>query len=109
VHRSKPAPWPGNVRQLKHCIERAVALHPGGPIDAAHLFAAGESVADTRFVAAPGGETALRYQDARADFERDFFRRLLDAAPGQHIRGGASERHPAAESLCTHQALGNCH
>jgi two-component system response regulator AtoC len=28
---------------------------------------------------------------------------------GQHIRGGASERHPAAESLCTHQALGNCH
>ncbi|MCE9571142.1 MAG: sigma-54 dependent transcriptional regulator [Rhodocyclales bacterium] len=82
VHLLETSPWPGNVRQLKHCIERAVALHVGGPIDTAHLFAAGESVADTRFVAAPGGETALRYQDARADFERDFFRRLLDAAGG---------------------------
>ena len=31
--------WPGNVRQLQHCIERVVALHPGGPIDVGHLWA----------------------------------------------------------------------
>ena len=82
VRLLETSPWPGNVRQLKHCIERAVALHAGGPIDTEHLFAAGDSVADTQLVAAPAGEAALRYQDARADFERDFFRRLLDAAGG---------------------------
>ena len=75
-------PWPGNVRQLKHCIERAVALHAGGPIDAPHLSVAGESVAGASPAAAPTSKDALRYQDARADFERVYFRRLLDAAGG---------------------------
>jgi len=28
--------WEGNVRELQHCIERAVALHTGGPIDLLH-------------------------------------------------------------------------
>ena len=51
--------WPGNVRQLKHAIERLVALHPGGP------------VAET-----------LAYQEARQDFERDYLRRLLASAGG---------------------------
>ena len=45
VRLLETSPWPGNVRQLKHCIERAVALHAGGPIDAPHLSVAGESVA----------------------------------------------------------------
>jgi DNA-binding NtrC family response regulator len=72
--------WEGNVRELQHCIERAVALHPGGgPIDTLHLFPAGVSATrnDSKAAAA-----ALRYQDARADFEREYFRRLLDAAGG---------------------------
>ncbi len=71
-------PWPGNVRELKHCIERAVALHPGGVIDAVHL---------NRSEGAPsavGADSAdvVGYQDARADFEREYLGRVLAAAKG---------------------------
>lgn len=74
--------WPGNVRQLKHCIERAVALHPGGPIDGTHLFMAGEAAMNTSLTNAAASVAALRYQDVRAGFEREYFQRLLDAAGG---------------------------
>jgi DNA-binding NtrC family response regulator len=71
--------WEGNVRQLQHCIERVVALHGEGPIDAPHLFPAGMPAAP---LPAPPAATALSYQDARAGFERDYLRRLLDSAGG---------------------------
>ncbi|MBS1131702.1 MAG: atoC [Proteobacteria bacterium] len=83
VQKLESAHWPGNVRELKHCIERAVALHPGGPIDTMHLCpsetpsAAGPADKD---VAAPA--EALAYQDARARFERDYLKSILDAASG---------------------------
>jgi len=82
VRLLETSPWPGNVRQLKHCIERAVALHAGGVIDAAHLLTAGEPVAETPRTDAPAAAGVPGYQDARGDFERDYFRRLLDAAGG---------------------------
>ncbi|MBM3814353.1 MAG: sigma-54-dependent Fis family transcriptional regulator [Acidimicrobiia bacterium] len=31
--------WPGNVRQLEHCLERALILSRGGPVSASHLDA----------------------------------------------------------------------
>lgn len=74
--------WEGNVRQLQHCIERAVALHPGGPIDTLHLFPADTPATGTARCDDCATVAALGYQDARADFERDYFRRLLDAAGG---------------------------
>ena len=70
--------WEGNVRQLQHCIERAVALHAGGPVDRLHLCPAGESAEHAASATAP----AIGYQDARAEFERDYLRRLLDGAGG---------------------------
>ncbi len=75
--------WPGNVRQLKHAVERLVALHPGGPIDRTHV----EAVIETRDPIAPtscdavGGD-ARSYQEARQDFERDYLRRLFASAGG---------------------------
>jgi DNA-binding NtrC family response regulator len=76
--------WPGNVRQLKHCIERAVALHAGGPIDSQHLLEARDPATDSSAtaVAAAAPAATLRYQNARADFEQEYFRNLLDAAGG---------------------------
>ncbi|MCX7166109.1 MAG: sigma-54 dependent transcriptional regulator [Rhodocyclales bacterium] len=74
--------WEGNVRQLQHCIERAVALHTGGPIDTLHLFPDGKPVASAQDATTPAMIAALSYQDARVDFERDYFQRLLDAAAG---------------------------
>jgi DNA-binding NtrC family response regulator len=31
-------PWPGNIRELKHCLERACILSPQGPLTAQDLF-----------------------------------------------------------------------
>jgi len=77
------APWPGNVRELQHCIERAVALHPGGPIDAMHLCPSGVApVGGASTPAAPAAATALGYEEARARFERDYLKSILDAAGG---------------------------
>ncbi|MDD2918400.1 sigma-54 dependent transcriptional regulator [Rhodoferax sp.] len=74
--------WPGNVRELQHCIERVVAMQPGGVIDAVHLCLSGGSGQGN----APQPTTAkvptLAYQDARAGFERDYLRDLLAASAG---------------------------
>jgi DNA-binding NtrC family response regulator len=32
MRRLAEAPWPGNVRQLYHCVERAVVLHDGASL-----------------------------------------------------------------------------
>ncbi len=74
--------WEGNVRQLQHCIERAVALHAGGPIDSMHLFPASELAEQTASTDVAAPAPAGSYQDARAEFEREYLRRLLDAAGG---------------------------
>jgi two-component system, NtrC family, response regulator AtoC len=71
--------WEGNVRQLQHCIERAVALHSGGPIDRMHLCPAGQPAGIAETVAT---DAVLSYQDARAEFERDYLRHLLDSSEG---------------------------
>ena len=73
--------WQGNVRQLEHCIERVVALQPNGPIDAIHLC----PTCDHRAEKCAPEDTpapALGYQEARAEFEREYLRRLLEAAGG---------------------------
>ncbi|MEO5365686.1 MAG: sigma-54 dependent transcriptional regulator [Magnetococcus sp. WYHC-3] len=67
--------WPGNVRQLRHAVERVVALHPGGPVGTEHLghvTAIGE-------VSGPG---VRPYEEERSSFERGYMRRLLDCAGG---------------------------
>ncbi len=77
----KSHPWPGNVRELQNCIERTVALHAGGPVDAMHLgpvaFSAGPGAPAAESIGEPAD-----YGSARARFERDYLRRILDAAGG---------------------------
>lgn len=73
--------WEGNVRQLQHCIERAVALHAGGPLDAMHLFPAGAPPQSPAAGQAAPAAT-LGYQEARADFEREYLSRLLETTGG---------------------------
>lgn len=74
--------WPGNVRELQHCIERVVALQPGGVIDAVHVCPSCGTHAQPESPAL--GETAheLIYQAARAGFEREYLKQLLGAADG---------------------------
>ena len=73
-------PWPGNVRELKNTIERLAIMTPG-PV----IGPAGED----RAAAAPGpaGEEDFLdrpFREARAEFERRYFRRQL-ARHGHNI------------------------
>lgn len=82
--------WPGNVRELRNVIERVVIMVPGPVVTASDLAFLDLSDAPPR-AARPSGEPALRLQDARDRFERDY---ILQALADQ--RGNISR---AAEAL----------
>jgi DNA-binding NtrC family response regulator len=71
------AHWAGNVRELKHTIERAVVINDGGPIKCADLGIA--CVASDAFVLPT---QPLPYREAHLRFERSYFSNLLHAADG---------------------------
>jgi DNA-binding NtrC family response regulator len=74
--------WQGNVRELQHCIERVVALQPGGAIDAIHLSLTSDHRSEDGQPDGSDPARNLAYQDARAEFERLYLRHLFDAAGG---------------------------
>ncbi len=76
--------WPGNVRQLRNVIERAVVLADDGRIDHTHL---GLEVATASVAAATDARAREPpFHDAKEDlvrtWERDYLRRLVDQASG---------------------------
>jgi two-component system, NtrC family, response regulator AtoC len=71
-------PWPGNVRQLQHTIERAIVMHAGGPLGCADLDLISEDLVDEESVDCG----VLSYQKEREVFERDYLTRLLEKAKG---------------------------
>jgi two-component system response regulator HydG len=71
-------PWPGNVRQLQHAIERIVALKPDGPIGTADL----EHLTHGDDAISPQGGGVRPYAEERGEFERNYFMRLMDSAGG---------------------------
>lgn len=71
------AQWSGNVRELKHTIERAVVINVGGPIGSADL---GLPNLATQANAAP--MALLPYREARLHFDRAYFSSLMQAAEG---------------------------
>jgi DNA-binding NtrC family response regulator len=85
--------WPGNVRELQHCIERVVALQSGGAIDTVHLSPTCDAQAIPERVAGDLGQV-LAYQDARAEFEREYMRRLLESAGGNMSEAARSSGIP---------------
>ncbi|OGT88922.1 MAG: Fis family transcriptional regulator [Gammaproteobacteria bacterium RIFOXYA12_FULL_61_12] len=69
------APWPGNVRQLQHLIERVVAVKSGGHVTSDDLGNLG----------APSPLSAVSlpaYRQARDAFDREYFVRLMAEAGG---------------------------
>lgn len=71
------AHWAGNVRELKHTIERAVVINRGGPVTVDDLGLPGK-VSD--LVNSPG--QLLPYREARLQFDRAYFSDLMQAADG---------------------------
>jgi two-component system response regulator HydG len=77
IRSIESAYWPGNVRQLKHTIERAVAINGGGAITSADL-----ALPDEPSLQSPGRLTPMPYRDARRQFEHDYFGELLAFTEG---------------------------
>lgn len=74
-------PFPGNVREFAHAIERAAVLSHGREIDVEHLP---PDVAE-----APSGQREIafpRLQDALRDFERNHILRAIHASGGDKTR-----------------------
>jgi two-component system response regulator HydG len=72
--------WTGNVRELKHTIERAVVINTGGPIPCSDLGVACTASQTSDALAAP--PSLAPYREARLQFERSYFSKLLQAADG---------------------------
>jgi DNA-binding NtrC family response regulator len=72
------ANWAGNVRELKHTIERAVVINAGGQITRADLDLPENSSSGV----ASGGKSLLPYREARQHFEHDYFSQLLQFTGG---------------------------
>lgn len=77
VTTMESAYWAGNVRELKHTIERAVVTNSGGQITRAELALPENSSAGIL----SGGKT-LPYREARQRFEHDYFSQLLQFTEG---------------------------
>ncbi len=77
LHVLEHYPWPGNVRQLQHSIERTVALHTGGPVSASDLDVIAEDLGEE-----PIDGAVVSYQKEREVFEHDYLERLLEKADG---------------------------
>ena len=80
--------WPGNVRQLKNEIQRAVAMSmPGGVIEAPHLSpeigaTADGSVASRGVPVARGSRATTNLATAIEEVERELIQAALDGASG---------------------------
>ena len=61
LHRIQSGRWPGNVRQLKNCIERGALYHTGtGPLTSQHLFTLKRDSQDiSTFPPSPGNGGSL--------------------------------------------------
>ena len=75
------APWVGNVRELKHTLERAVVTNAGEPIRCEDLgiICTHPKVDGNADAALP---QTLSYKEARLRFERGYFTGLLQTADG---------------------------
>ncbi len=65
--------WPGNIRQLRNVIERALILGEGtGPIEARELPGQSDGPAEEGRIVLSGGLATLPLREARELFEREY-------------------------------------
>ncbi len=82
--------YPGNVRELLHALERAVALARGGTIELGHLLpdmVAGVGAARTG--GTPSAHDLQPLDEAVAAFERQYIQRALESVGGHRTRAAA--------------------
>jgi len=78
--------WPGNVRQLRHVLEKLVILTPGGVVDAGAARAALEAYVLAGAAGAPPSSKSLTDLSA---LEEEHIRKVLEATAGNKSRAAA--------------------
>ena len=82
--------WPGNIRQLRNVIERALILGDGqGPIEARELIADQAGEAEEGRVVLAGGLATLPLREARELFEREYLLTQINRFGGNISRTAA--------------------
>ncbi len=72
-------PWPGNIRQLRHCLERASVLAPGACFETESIFGA-----DGELVRAAAGSLERQPLEGYLQAcERDYIGRVLEECGGR--------------------------
>lgn len=77
ISKLEAAHWSGNVRELKHTMERAVVISGGGPISGADLGLTNKGTDPFILPSQP-----LPYREAYLRFEHMYFSNLLQVAQG---------------------------
>ncbi|MBI3651338.1 MAG: sigma-54-dependent Fis family transcriptional regulator [Acidobacteria bacterium] len=86
--------WPGNVRQLKNCLERAVVLAEGEEItlkDLPQEILSKSKTQRTKESASSATDSlfALEFQEAKRAFERSYIERCLEQTSGNITQAAA--------------------
>ncbi len=82
--------WPGNIRQLKNVIERALILGDGqGPIEARELMSSPAGEEEEGRVVLAGGLATLPLREARELFEREYLLTQINRFGGNISRTAA--------------------
>ncbi|GAB4268297.1 MAG: sigma-54 dependent transcriptional regulator [Pararhodobacter sp.] len=82
--------WPGNIRQLRNVIERALILGDGqGPIEARELVAEAPGGSEDGRVVLAGGLATLPLREARELFEREYLLTQINRFGGNISRTAA--------------------
>lgn len=76
VHKLQLCPWDGNIRELEHCVEKAVILSNGGPLRADDFDCQATSAAPK------GQDTAPDEGHTLEDMDRIMVRQALERCSG---------------------------
>jgi DNA-binding NtrC family response regulator len=82
MQRLQEAPWPGNIRELTHELERALIFSEEGPLDFAHLDSLSENApAPSNSLLNPQWQlpsSGFQFEEALKDLTRDVIQRALN-------------------------------
>jgi len=96
VATMEAAHWAGNVRELKHAVERAVAINMDGPIVPSEL-----GICGPEHQGGAQNNESLPFREARDNFEREYFTNLLQMSGG-NITEAARLSGIARQNFYTH-------
>ncbi|HUQ33289.1 MAG TPA: sigma-54 dependent transcriptional regulator [Pyrinomonadaceae bacterium] len=86
--------WPGNIRELRNCLERAIALSPTDTIEAEQLLLSGDGAAhgsghDGSSQQPAPGDASPQQPPTLYELERQHIMRVLSEANGNRERAAA--------------------